>query len=92
VKRSIPSTIPQVSLDREVPLIAMAPVLVLHEGYQMLRIRIRDPDPVPFWILDPDKKSRSGSGMNIPDNISESLDTIFWFKNNQFFDADPDPG
>jgi hypothetical protein len=24
------------------------------------------------------KKSRSGSGMNIPDHISESLETIFW--------------
>jgi hypothetical protein len=27
------------------------------------------------------KKSRSESGMNIPDNISESLETIFWVKN-----------
>jgi hypothetical protein len=29
------------------------------------------------------KKSRSGSvsGMNIPDHISESLETIFWVKN-----------
>jgi hypothetical protein len=26
------------------------------------------------------KKSRSGSGMNIPDHISESLETIFWIK------------
>jgi hypothetical protein len=24
------------------------------------------------------KKSRSGSGMNIPDNISESFEIIFW--------------
>ncbi len=24
------------------------------------------------------KKSRSGSGMNVPDHISESLETIFW--------------
>jgi hypothetical protein len=27
------------------------------------------------------KKSRSGSGMNIPDHISESLETNFWVKN-----------
>jgi len=26
------------------------------------------------------KKSRSGSGMNIPDHISKSLETIFWDK------------
>ncbi len=33
------------------------------------------------------KKSRSGSGMNIPDHISERLETIFWFQ----FDLEPDP-
>jgi hypothetical protein len=42
-------------------------------------------DPVPFLPLDPGsemgKKSRSGSGINIPDHISESLETTFWFKN-----------
>jgi hypothetical protein len=42
------------------------------------------------------KKSRSGSGsgMNIPDHISESLETIFGVKILEFFDADvdPDPG
>ena len=41
-------------------------------------IRIRD--PVPFWPLDPEsgmgKKSGSGSGMNNPDHISESLEII----------------
>jgi hypothetical protein len=35
------------------------------------------------------KKSESGSGMNKPDHISESLVTIFWFKILKFFDADP---
>jgi hypothetical protein len=30
--------------------------------------------------------------MNIPDHISESLETIFWLKILKFFDADPDPG
>ncbi len=37
------------------------------------------------------KKSRSRSG-NIPDNISESLETIFWDKILKFFDADPGSG
>jgi hypothetical protein len=35
------------------------------------------------------KKSRSGSGMTIPDHISERSETIIWVK---FFDADADPG
>jgi hypothetical protein len=35
------------------------------------------------------KISGSGSGMNNPDHISESLETIFWVKILQFFDADP---
>jgi hypothetical protein len=39
------------------------------------------------------KKSRSGSGINIPDHISESFETIFWVKKIlKFFDADPNPG
>ncbi len=44
------------------------------------------------------KKSGSGSGMNNPDHISESLETIFGVKILKFFDADPgwkknsDPG
>jgi hypothetical protein len=37
-------------------------------------------------------KSRSGSGMDIPDHISETLETICWVKILKFFDADPDPG
>jgi hypothetical protein len=38
------------------------------------------------------KKLRSQSGMNIPDQISEILVTIFWVTILNFFDADPDPG
>jgi hypothetical protein len=34
------------------------------------------------------KKSGSGSGMNNPDHMSESLETIFWLKKLKFFDAD----
>jgi hypothetical protein len=30
--------------------------------------------------------------MNIPNHISESLETIFWIKILKFFDADPDQG
>ncbi len=33
------------------------------------------------------KKSGSGSGMNNPDHISVSLETIFWVKILKFFDA-----
>jgi hypothetical protein len=41
------------------------------------------------------KKSRSGSGMNISDHISESAETIFWVKNLKFLNRirslfDPD--
>jgi hypothetical protein len=38
------------------------------------------------------KKSRSGSGMNIPDHVSESLDTIVWVKILKYFDTDPGSG
>jgi hypothetical protein len=38
------------------------------------------------------KNSRSGSGMNIPDHIFESLKTIVWVKILKFFNADPDTG
>jgi hypothetical protein len=40
------------------------------------------------------KKSRSGSGIFLPDHISESLEAIFRVKTFKFFDADadPDPG
>jgi hypothetical protein len=30
--------------------------------------------------------------MNIPDHISESLETMFWVKNTQILDAVLDPG
>jgi hypothetical protein len=33
-------------------------------------------------------KSGSGSGMNNPDQISESLETILWVKILKFFDVD----
>ncbi len=37
------------------------------------------------------KKTRFGSGMNILDHISQSLETIFWVKILKFFDAHADP-
>jgi hypothetical protein len=30
--------------------------------------------------------------MNIPDHISESLETLIWVKIVEFFNTDPDPG
>jgi hypothetical protein len=57
---------------------------------------IRIQDLVTFLSLDTGsgmgKKSGSGSGMNNPDHISESLETIFWVKILKFFDADPGSG
>jgi hypothetical protein len=35
---------------------------------------------------------KSGSGINNPDHISESLETFFWVKIHRFFDADPGSG
>ncbi len=59
----------------------------------VLRIQIRN--PVPFWPLDPKawmgKNQISGSGMNIPDHISESLETNFWVKILEFFMRIRDP-
>jgi hypothetical protein len=45
----------------------------------VLRIRIRDPVPL-HQRSGMGKKSGSGSGMNNPDYISESLETVFWDK------------
>jgi hypothetical protein len=48
------------------------------------------------WIQDPEsgmgKKIGSGSGMNNPDHISESLEKILWVKKFKFFDADTGSG
>jgi hypothetical protein len=50
------------------------------------------------WILDPgwlksqDPDPGSGCGMNNPDHISKSLETIFWVKILKFFDAEPRSG
>jgi hypothetical protein len=38
------------------------------------------------------KKSESGSAMNNPDHICESLEKIVWVKILHFFDADPGSG
>jgi hypothetical protein len=38
------------------------------------------------------KISESGSGMNYPYHIFDNLETIFWLKLLQFFDADPGSG
>jgi hypothetical protein len=60
-----------------------------------------DPDPGSGAFLTPgsgmSKKIRDpdpgfGSGMNNPDHISESLETIFWAKILKFFNSDPGSG
>jgi hypothetical protein len=35
----------------------------------------------PGWVKIQDSEPGSGSAMNVPDHISESLETIFGFKN-----------
>ncbi len=52
----------------------------------MLRIR------KPGLVKNKDPDTGPGSGMDIPDHISESLETILWVKILDFFDADLDPG
>jgi hypothetical protein len=65
---------------------------------QQVEASVADPDPGSdaFLTLYPGsgmgKKSRSGSGMNIPNHISDSLKTIIWVKKLKFFDADPVSG
>jgi hypothetical protein len=57
---------------------------------------VADPDPGFGAFLTSrsgmGKKSGSGSGMNNPDHVSESLETIFWVKIPKFFYADPGSG
>jgi hypothetical protein len=52
--------------------------------FPVLRIGIWDLVSGVFLPLDPEsgigKKSRSGSGKNIQDHISESLERVFWVK------------
>jgi hypothetical protein len=69
------------------------------EIFTQFRRTISDADPYPGygcffdpWIRDPGrvKKSESGSGMNNPDHIAESLETFFsGLKILKFFDAHP---
>ncbi len=63
---------------------------------QKLKFSVAESDPGSGALLTlgsgMGKKSRSGSGMNIPDHSSESLETIYGIKIIEFLDADPDPG
>jgi hypothetical protein len=56
-------------------------------------ISVADPDPGSGASLTPGSGTgkKSGSGMNIPDHISDSLETVFRGKNT-CFGAVPDPG
>ena len=49
---------------------------------------IRDPG----WVKNQDPVPGSGSGMNNPDYISESLETIFWVQILKFSDVDSESG
>ncbi len=74
-----------------------APLVVRVEaGRRLLENSVADPDPGSGAFLTPgsgmSKKSGFGSGMNNPDHISESLETIFWVKILKFFNADPGSG
>jgi hypothetical protein len=56
---------------------------------------VADPNPGSgVFLTSPGlvKKQDPDPGMNIPDHISQSLETIFWVKVLTFFDLDPDPG
>ncbi len=65
------------------------------EKLYMVRSSVADPSPVSGAFLTPGsglrKKSISGSGVNNPDHISESLEIIFFggVKILKFFEADP---
>ncbi len=71
----------------------------MNEGAELGKITVlelfivADPDPGSGAFLTPGswmgEKSDSGSGMNNPNHISESLETIFWVKILKFFHADP---
>ncbi len=55
-------------------------------------LRIRDLVRFDPWIRHPGKKSRSGSRMNIPDQIPRAQKQFFGLKILEFFDADPGTG
>jgi hypothetical protein len=58
-----------------------------------MRSSVEDPDSGSGAFLTlgsgMGKKSGSGSGVNNPDHISESLEYIFWVTILKYFDADP---
>ncbi len=39
----------------------------------------------PGWVKNQDPDPESGFGINIPDRVSASLETIFWIKIHKFF-------
>jgi hypothetical protein len=57
-----------------------------HSLFQIASRKFSVADPGSGAFLTPGfgigKKSRSGSWMNIPDHISESLEIVFWVKND----------
>jgi hypothetical protein len=51
-----------------------------------------DPGSGAFLTPESGMGKKSGSGLNNPDHISESLKTIFWVKILKFLDPDPGSG
>ncbi len=60
---------------------------LLHSQISYCTVVLLIRDPVPFWPRGMGKKSRSGSGMNISDNISESF-RVLGLKILKLFHAD----
>ncbi len=58
----------------------------------MVFLSVPDPGSGAFLTPGSGMGKNSGSGMNIPDHIFESLETIFGLKILEFFDADAESG
>jgi hypothetical protein len=63
-----PNTTTQIKTELSIPICKVRVLVII--------ISVANPDPGSGMGV----KSRSGSGKKIPDNISESLETIFGFK------------
>ncbi len=78
----------------DVKMCLFLPKPYLHRVPGFLNCFLRVADSESGFILTPvsGMGKRSGSGINIPDFVSESIETIFGLKMLKFCDADPDPG
>jgi hypothetical protein len=85
-----------VSMDKWEKVLTRCRPLSSSVTVTVLICSVADPDLGSGAFLTPGsgmgKKSGSGSGMNLLNHISESLETIFWVNVLKFFHAVPDPG